>query len=72
MIKSYQRGHEIIFVNNKWVYADDLTTIDDERPCIRCGQMPTRDGHDWCMQDKKHIISACCGHGISNLIMINL
>ena len=63
MITSHSRGHKIIFTNNKWVYADDKTSIEIERPCIRCGKMPIN-GHDACIANLPNVISACCGHGI--------
>jgi hypothetical protein len=31
--------------------------------CDRCGQYATRKGHDPCLADLPHVVSACCGHG---------
>lgn len=63
---TYQRGHKIEFKTDAktWVYSDDLSSIDAERPCVRCGKMPTLLGHDSCLGHIEHITSACCGHGI--------
>ncbi len=64
MIYSYSRGHKIIYINNEWVYADNLEKVNDERACKRCGNKPTSEGHDFCIKNRKGVISACCGHGI--------
>jgi len=60
---SHQRGHKIIY-NNDWVYADNNQSINTERPCIRCGKMPTKEGYDACLGHVKGAKAACCGHGI--------
>lgn len=64
MIYSYQRGHKIIFKNNKWVYADTLKSINKERPCKKCNQMPTIEGYDACIGYIEGVKHACCGHGV--------
>jgi len=66
---AYQRGHKIIY-NDDWVYADNKQSISIERPCIRCGKMPTKEGYDACLGYIKGIKSACCGHGIKQKILI--
>lgn len=63
MITSYNRGHLIKYVNGAWVYVDTETTIDIDRPCIKCGKMPTPEGYDACMGHVEGATSACCGHG---------
>ena len=64
MIKSYSRGHEIIFISGEWVYADIKKSIlSNERPCIKCGKMPTPEGYDACIGFIPRVTSACCGHG---------
>ena len=57
------RGHKIIFLG-QWVYADNKEPITQERPCIRCGKMPTKEGYDACLGYIPGVKSACCGHGI--------
>jgi len=63
---TYQRGHKIEFSTDakSWVYSNDLSSIEIERPCIRCGKLPTMLGHDSCLGHIEHVTSACCGHGI--------
>lgn len=64
MITSHARGHPIIYINNRWIYKDNGQNIDIERPCIRCGQMPTKEGYDACLGHINNVTSACCGHGV--------
>lgn len=37
-------------------------------PCPRCGNLPTAEGHDWCLASRLGALPgvdfACCGHGI--------
>ena len=70
MVKSHSRGHQIIFINNKWVYSDNLKSIKSERRCVRCGNFPTKDGHDSCFGKMKNVKYACCGHGVTKPIII--
>ncbi|MCK5018508.1 MAG: hypothetical protein KAS32_15720 [Candidatus Peribacteraceae bacterium] len=69
MIHSTQRGHKIEYINNKWVYADDGTTTKIQRPCIKCGRLPTKEGYDACIGHVKGAESVCCGHGATNKII---
>lgn len=64
MIKSHSRGWDIYFDGVNWRYTDNNKIIDNLRPCKKCGQMPTKDGHDVCLGYIKGVISACCGHGV--------
>ena len=68
--KSYSRGHEIIYLNNLWVYFDTHESILTERPCKRCGKLPTKEGHDACLGNIPNVVSACCGHGIEKPYII--
>jgi len=70
MIHSYMRGHKIEFVNNEWLYSDDKSPANDNRPCINCGHLPTKEGFDHCLGYLKGIKSACCGHGVSRRFRI--
>ena len=73
MVKSYSHGHEIYFDGNKWLYTDTDAAIDgQERPCKRCGQMPTREGYDACLGHIAGATSACCGHGVENPFVLLL
>lgn len=62
--RSNQRGHPIIWRDGQWVYENDGTSITEERPCIRCGEMPTVEGYDACLGHIEGVSSACCGHGV--------
>lgn len=65
MIFSHHRGHPIEFTHKKWRYSDNKKPIqNNERPCTRCGRMPTPEGYDACLGHLKGVTSACCGHGI--------
>lgn len=70
MITSYKRGHKIIFIKGKWLYADDGSVADYERLCVRCQRMPTKEGYDACLGKIKGVKSACCGHGVTKKIII--
>ena len=47
------------------VYKDTGNIVQEEgwRPCARCGEFPTEDGDDYCIQNLGKVINACCGHG---------
>ncbi|MEA4813872.1 MAG: hypothetical protein VB112_03050 [Oscillospiraceae bacterium] len=65
MVTGYNRGHPIIYLNGEWVYSDNLVPIkNEERPCVRCGRMPTPEGYDACLGYIPGVTSACCGHGV--------
>jgi len=77
MIYGYSRGWMIIWDAKKkeWFYKDNDNPIDDKRVCKRCGEPPTKEGHDACLGTIPGVVGACCGHGtsingISNRIMI--
>lgn len=63
MITSYQRGHSIEHADGSWLYSDDKTPIATERPCVKCGELPTKEGYDACLGFIPGVKSACCGHG---------
>ena len=60
----FSRGHEIIYLNDVWIYADNFKPINDDRPCKKCGMSPTKEGHDHCLGKLKGVKHACCGHGV--------
>ena len=65
MATSYQRGHLTRYDPDLgWVYADTGEPVSNERPCVRCGEMPTPEGHDACLGDLNGVRAACCGHGV--------
>lgn len=61
---AFQRGHPIVYLGHRWVYADDGSSISVERPCVRCGRMPTEEGYDACLGHLPNVRAACCGHGV--------
>jgi hypothetical protein len=65
MITSHIRGNIIYFDGKVWRYKSDNTIADYDKPCARCGQMPTSQGHDACLGNIKNVKNACCGHGVS-------
>ncbi len=63
----FVRGHKVKLEKGKIVWVDTGETAEKERQCKRCGKMPTKEGHDYCLRnlkEDKEITSACCGHGI--------
>jgi len=71
MVTGHLRGNPIEYINNQWVYSDNKVPIDqEERPCTRCGRMPTPEGYDACLGYIKGASAACCGHGLHEKIVI--
>ena len=46
-------------------YEDNNEKVGDMpfRPCAKCGEYPTEDGDDFCLQHLGNVMNACCGHG---------
>jgi len=64
---SFLRGHKIEYVNNEWRYIDNKESIENnERPCSKCGNKTTKEGHDSCLSELPGVKNACCGHGKEN------
>jgi len=61
---SHTRGHEISWDGRRWAYSNGESAM-CERPCTKCGRMPTPEGHDACLGAIKGAVSACCGHGVT-------
>lgn len=64
-VKSKHRGHDIIHVEEGWVYADNNTLVSEEpwRKCGACDLPQTKEGHDGCLGTLPDVMNACCGHG---------
>ena len=68
----YFRGHELVWVEDKWKYADDLSDLPSNggkiRPCKKCGELFTLgEGEvDPCIGVLPDVDNACCGHGIDS------
>lgn len=67
---SHHRGHPIVYIDEEWLYADTKEPISIERPCVRCGRMPTKEGYDACLGHIPGAVSVCCGHGVEEPILI--
>lgn len=69
MVKSKYRGHEIEYVNGKWIYSDTKESVElthQTRTCGYCGKYYTKEGHDGCLGALPGLMNACCGHGQEN------
>ena len=70
MQTSFERGHPIYFDDDcgEWRYSDDDTLVDNKYPrlCPRCGEPPTKEGHDACLGTLYGVANACCGHGVED------
>jgi len=71
MVTSYSRGHKIKWTGKKWVYYDNNKTIDEMRPCKKCGKKPTLEGYDACLGELENVTHACCGHGVTEPYILN-
>ena len=69
MVTAYRRGHKIYYDGSMWRYCDDNSSADIDRPCIRCGKLPTKEGYDACLGYIDGVKSACCGHGVEKPFM---
>ena len=70
MVKTNLRGWEIYYNGKQWKYTDNDEPLDEMRPCKRCGRVPTKEGYDACLGYIEGAKSACCGHGVSEPIII--
>lgn len=70
MVYSHDRGHKIKLSKNGWKYCDNNQPVSDDRPCKKCGRLPTKDGYDACLGYIENATSACCGHGVEDLYII--
>lgn len=63
--RSNLNGHPIAFVNEKWVYENDLALTPGyggkNRPCTKCGKENVNS--DECLGMLPGVTAACCGHG---------
>lgn len=39
-------------------------------PCVKCGKLPTKEGHDACLGTLPGVTDACCGHGVKEAYII--
>lgn len=61
------RGYEIKESNGAYIFVDTGESVSEtwrNRPCGKCGQHNTPEGHDACLGTiLGPVINACCGHG---------
>ena len=73
MAISHERGWPIYHdmeEGGPWRYLDTDEPITGRRRCRRCGCLPDENGHDACMGTVPGARSVCCGHGVSDPILI--
>lgn len=65
-VTAHMRGHKVYYddTTDTWHYADNDEPAQRERPCTKCGELPTPDGYDACLGFIPNATSACCGHGV--------
>jgi hypothetical protein len=66
MIKSKNRGNDIEFINDVWIYSDTKESVANNymhKPCGYCRKTYTEEGHDGCLGTLQGLMNACCGHG---------
>ncbi len=64
-VKSLWHGHKIERINDRWQFADSgKPTVGSQRPCGRCSEHLTAEGHDACLGMLPGVENACCGHGV--------
>lgn len=63
--KNKFRGNKVCYDGIDWKYKNNNGIIDPkyEKPYIKCGERPTLDGDDYCLQHLNRVTNACCGHG---------
>lgn len=69
---SHHRGHPTYYdeQTETWRYQDTDEPTSIERPCKRCGRLPTPEGHDACIGHVNGLSSACCGHGVKEPVFV--
>jgi hypothetical protein len=70
MVTGHHRGNKITYTNDQWLYEDGVSITQEERPCTRCGRMPTPEGYDACLGHIEGATAACCSHGIGEPYII--
>ena len=68
--RAYSRGWAIYRYGNRWFYEDNDEPVDEKRPCKRCSKKPTSEGFDACMGRIPGAVSVCCGHGVTDPIIL--
>ena len=66
IVTGQEKGYQITYSeeDKQWIYVDTKEPIEtNPRPCKRCGNLPTPEGHDHCLGKLPGVKNACCGHG---------
>ncbi len=66
--KSNPNGHKDSA--NMQAIKDHLDPSKRMKPCVKCGKLPTKEGHDACLGTLPGVIDACCGHGVKEAYII--
>ena len=64
---STSKGYKFFNVDgtSMWFYENTLTIREILNiPCAYCKLLPTKDGHDACLDTIPGCVGACCGHGV--------
>ena len=62
--RSHWYGYEIEKIDGEWLFVDTgEPTVGSDRPCGRCHDRHTAEGHDACLGTLPGVRNACCGHG---------
>lgn len=66
------RGNKLWYdcAGEVWRYVVNNDIANYELPCVRCGQLPTVEGYDYCLGHIKGAKHACCGHGVKKPYII--
>ena len=69
VVVSFVRGHKIVYDEKakEWLWQEDKSDMSNEKPCKKCGRLPTTNGVDYCLRELEQtdfIVSACCGHSV--------
>lgn len=63
-IMGYYNGNKVVWNGEEWLYEDETNTS-EPRPCPKCNKLPTKEGHDACLNELAGVRAACCGHGVT-------
>ena len=73
MVTGYIFGNKAFYDQDSQTFRwldDGLEVEGNPRPCPQCGQLPNENGHDPCIGTIPGVVSACCGHGIHDGIIL--
>ena len=70
--RAFSRGWPVEWVEagQRWIWSDTGQPLDIRRVCRQCGQPPTADGYDACLGYLEGVTAACCGHGVTEPVVV--